>query len=158
MIDLDHVGVTGHSLGGYTTLAAAGAQLHTDWDNDEWLNTYPEIDMLELREMLAGHDKDLADLAGLDAVPEEVWPSWGDPRVDSIVPQAPSALLFDTQAMSKLTIPMMVLGGTADWLTPLPYSVNGVYDNWGGPLKAEVVFEDAGHMIFFLSCDLPLDG
>lgn len=35
---------------------------------------------------LAGRAAELAEFAGLDAVPEGNWPSFGDPRVTAIVP------------------------------------------------------------------------
>jgi predicted dienelactone hydrolase len=84
MIDLDRVAVVGYSLGGETALAIAGGRLDlsglksvcSTYPSFQWMCTYI-------------NQRDLAHLAGLDEVPQGIWPSWSDPRVDSIVALSP---------------------------------------------------------------------
>lgn len=67
--------------------------------------------------------------AGLDPIPEGLWPSFGDPRVKVIIPMASDSYLFDKVGLAKITIPLLAIGGTADTGTPYDWGVKPVYDN-----------------------------
>ena len=93
-IDTEHIALVGHSLGGYTVLASAGAQLDFTYAR-RYVNQPvicvlpPELGSIDACAILIGQEQELADLAGLDAIPDKLWPSWSDPRVDAIVGLAP---------------------------------------------------------------------
>ena len=86
MIDTEHVAVTGQSFGGGIALEMGGARLNlaewqetfcVDFPDDEDCKDYP------------AHFEEMAAMAGLDAVPEGLWPDWSDPRVDVVAARRP---------------------------------------------------------------------
>jgi predicted dienelactone hydrolase len=89
MIDMDKIGVTGWSLGGFTALMAGNAQLDLEWMRREACSN-PVFDPLEKCDETLDNVDHLVQLAGLEEAPEGTWPGMGDPRVDAIVPLAPA--------------------------------------------------------------------
>ncbi len=122
MIDTKRVAVVGHSLGAQTALLAAGAQL--DWGPASWCGQNPEV----LSSPESGSvnycssaypvtQNALARTAGLNTVPEDLWPSWADPRVDAIVPLAPGLFVFGPQSFTEVRVPTLVMVGSTDhWI------------------------------------------
>jgi predicted dienelactone hydrolase len=141
LIDAERIAVVGHSYGGYTALAMAGARIDINGmqalcaeaeqagDPNAWLCG-----------MVLPFTADMAELAGFDGMPEGLWPSWRDQRVDAVVSMAGDAYFFAEAGLAEIEIPVMALGGTAD--TGTPYA-------WG----AQVAFEGAEHMIFGATCE-----
>ncbi|MCA9905470.1 MAG: hypothetical protein KC547_16555 [Anaerolineae bacterium] len=86
LIDTERSAVVGHSTGGYTALAAAGGRVDAAGftarcetalaanDPDAWLCG-----------IFMPNVANMAELAGLNPVPEGLWPSWAAPGVDAIV-------------------------------------------------------------------------
>ncbi len=154
LIDMDQVAVIGHSYGGYTSLALAGAQY--DIAGFEALCAAareandPEV---WLCDVILPYVGDMAELAGLDSVPEGLWPSLGDSRVDAIVSMAGDAFFFNQPGLAEITVPVMAMGGTADTGTPWAWGVQPTYDYVSSGTKALVAFENAEHMIFGSKCE-----
>jgi predicted dienelactone hydrolase len=149
MIDTGHVAVVGHSYGAYTALMAGGAQLDLNGPTSACV-LYPALDQ--------GCDataRKVMDLSGLETVPEGLWPSWGDPRVDAIVPLAPDMFPFGSESLKSMTIPTMILVGSKDQAVhpELPLYRPYLYDNLGSATKLLVMFENASHYIFFDACE-----
>ncbi|MCH9681131.1 MAG: alpha/beta fold hydrolase [Deltaproteobacteria bacterium] len=156
LVDTSRVAVVGHSFGGYTALASAGATLEMNTLNERCATLAPDDPKTFLCLPLAGREADLAALAGLDAVPEGNWPSFADPRVTAIIPIAGDAYMFDGVGLSEITVPMMAIGGTADTGTPFDWGVQLAYDEVSSPYKALVGFEGAEHMFPANDCaDMP---
>ncbi len=153
LIDSDHVGVTGHSFGGYTALAAGGARFDHNWFLDVLCPAGPLApdDILNecgwLRDKLPG----MAAQAGLDAVPEGLWPNWGDPRVDAIAITAP-ATRSGPAGNAAVTVPTLLLVGSADSIINVKLNVNDTYNNLGSPHKTLVMLENGGHALFINDC------
>ncbi len=148
LIDTQHIGVVGHSSGGYTALAAGGAQFDLAWF-ETWCGDHKESPDAKLAcPDLLGHKKDMLALAKLDTMPTGLWPSWGDPRISSIVSQSGDAYVFGRAGLTSVTIPVMVQVGSQDIDNTPEWSAYLTYDNVSSTQKAEVVFEGAGHMIF----------
>ncbi len=107
-IDPARIGATGHSFGGFTTLAMA---------------------------------------SGYETVSS-------DPRVSVLAPFAPaSGILLDEQ-LAAITLPTLILGGTADITTPIdPDSIRPWQLINGGPVVRTDI-TDAGHQSFTDICDL----
>lgn len=153
LIDMAHVAVVGHSYGGYTALAAAGAQYD--------MAAYKErCAMLEADDPLAffcmplvPNEAAMAERAGLDTVPEGLWPSFGDPRVTAIIPLAGDSYLFDQAGLTQITVPMMAITGGADTGTPPAWGAQPAYAYAASTEKALVVLEGGEHMIFTTSCE-----
>jgi predicted dienelactone hydrolase len=154
MIDPTLVAVAGHSYGGYTSLAAAGARIDTRsfrtqcegvLDSDEpgaWLC-----------EKLLPHMADMANLAGLDTIPDTLWPAWVDARVDAIVPMAGNAFFFGQAGLSEITVPVMAIGGTADADSPYMWGTHPTYEYASSKTKIKIALKDAEHMIFTGPCE-----
>lgn len=152
-IDMEQVAVAGHSSGGYTALAAGGARFDLQGfaqrceattaagDPNAWLCT-----------LIAGREADMAALAGLDAVPEGLWPSLGDDRVDAIIPMAGDSYWFDQAGLAAITVPMMAMGGTIDTGTPFEWGAKPAYDYVSSSQKVLVAFEEAEHVVFATKC------
>ena len=98
-------------------------------------------------------EAEMAKRAGLDSPPATLWPSVGDPRVKAIIPMAGDAYLFDQAGLSNITIPMMVIGGTADTGTPFDWGSKLSYEFAASQQKALVALMGAEHMIFSPPCE-----
>lgn len=154
LVDTDRIAVVGHSYGGYTALAMAGARIDIDGmqtlcesaeqsgDPNAWLCG-----------MVLPHVTDMAELAGFDVMPDGLWSSWGDDRVDAIVSMAGDAYFFNRAGLAEITVPVMALGGTADTGTPFEWGTQPTYEHVSSGTKAQVAFEDAEHMIFGATCE-----
>ena len=154
LIDPERVAVVGHSYGGYTTLAAAGAQI--DPASMQALcrqAVQAEEPGAWLCEQLTPHLDGMAALAGLDSVTPGLWPAWADPRIDAIVPMAGDAFFFGQDGLAKITAPVMAIGGTADKDSPYMWSAHPTYEYASSPRKARLALQGAGHMIFTGPCE-----
>jgi len=148
------VAVIGHSYGGYTTLAMAGARF--DFAPFEALcETAPETndESAWLCDALLPFVPDMAALAGLDAVPDGLWPSWGDARVDAIVPMAGDAFFFNEAGLAEITVPVMAIGGTADTGTPYMWGTYPTYEYVSSETRVRVGLENGEHMLFGSTCE-----
>lgn len=155
MIDMQNVAVEGHSYGGYTAMAMAGAEYDLDAFNARCAALPPDDPNTFLCKALVRHEADMAVRAGLDPMPEGLWPSLGDPRVTAIIPIAGDSYLFDKVGLSKITIPMMAIGGTADTSTPYEWGVRPAYDNASSAKKVLVTLDGAEHTITTSCENLP---
>lgn len=153
LIDGEETAVIGHSYGGYTALAAAGAQIDTssfEVHCNEAIRT--EDPTAWLCDMLLPHLAGMANLAGLDAVPEGLWPPAADPRVDAIVAMAGDAYFFGPPGLAKIDVPVLAMGGTLDEDTPFLWGPQPTYEHTVSPRKAQIALNDAEHMIFTNTC------
>jgi predicted dienelactone hydrolase len=148
MIDLDHVALVGHSMGSLTALETAGAQLNTASYNP----LCPEAMAMPAAvcdEMLQG----IADLRGLDELPDALWPSVADARIDAIVPMSGDGWLLGEAGLASVTVPTLAMGGTADTMTRYDLGVPVIYANVGSSQKAMVGFEAGDHFMFQTPCE-----
>lgn len=153
LIDSETVAVMGHSYGGYTALAAAGARLDTDAFTAICDSAYTIEDPLTfLCDALLPRLGDMADLAGLDSVPSGLWPAWSDPRVDAVVAIAGDAAMFGESGLTEVNVPLMAIGGMADTDSPFEWGTRLSYDGVSSVRKVEVALEGAAHMIFAGEC------
>ena len=152
MIDLDDVAVVGHSYGGYTALAAAGAQ----FDFAAYKDRCAALAADDPRNFFCAplsNESDMAMRAGLDEVPSGLWPSFGDPRVKAVISMAGDAYLFDQRGLAELEVPVMAMGGTIDEGTPYTWGAKLTYDHAGSTNKTLVSFPGAGHFLFLDPCE-----
>ncbi len=147
LIDAQHIGAVGHSSGGYTALAAGGAQLDFAWF-ETWCGEHNSPDAMLVCPDLLGHKKDMLALAKLDTMPAGLWPSWGDPRVSAIVSQSGDAYVFGPMGLASITIPVMVQVGSNDNANIPEWSAYLTYENVSSTQKSEVVFEGGEHYMF----------
>jgi len=158
LIDPDTVAVVGHSYGGYTTLASAGAQIDT-----AYLRQHCETARAEnhpaawLCDEIEPHFEEMATLAGLDSVPDGLWSLPVDPRIDAIVPIAGDAYFFGQTGLAEITAPVMAIGGTADMDSPYDWAARPTFEHVSSNRRILVGLEGAEHMIFTAPCEaIPL--
>jgi len=151
-IDMDQVGMTGASGGGYTALAAGGAQI--DWAGlMNWCTDHSQADTWAFCPVLAEHGAEMAALSGLADVPADLWPSMRDPRIDAVVSLAGVAFLFGPAGMQSLSVPLLTVGGSADTVVPTEWNINVTNESASSAKKALVVLEGGDHYIFEDGCD-----
>ncbi|MEQ8676878.1 MAG: prolyl oligopeptidase family serine peptidase [Aggregatilineales bacterium] len=154
LIDTELIAVVGHSYGGYTALAMAGARIDMDGMQNQCAEAEQSGDPnVWLCGMVLPYVANMVELAGFDAMPEGLWQSWGDDRVDAIVSMAGDAYFFNEAGLGEITIPVLALGGTADTGTPFAWGTQPTYEYVSSEMKAQVAFEDAEHMIFGATCE-----
>jgi len=134
----DGYAAVGHSFGGYTTLAVAGATLDAAasaaWCADaagDWL---------------CGAFADGMAAAGATTLDR------GDPRVWAAVPMAPAAYEVLVGGLANVAVPTLVLGGTLDTITPMATQVGPIYADLVATPRALGVLEGAGHFSFSDAC------
>ena len=154
LIDPQHTAVIGHSLGGYTALAAAGARIDIRGFEALCAGARQAGDpSVWLCDMLLPHMAEMAELAGLHPAPEGLWPSWGAAGVDAIVPLAGDAFFFDQAGLSEITVPVLAMGGTNDSDSPYHWGTLPTYEFASSARKVQIALHDAEHMIFASPCE-----
>jgi predicted dienelactone hydrolase len=154
LVDPEMVAVIGHSYGGYTSLAAAGARIDT-----AGFEAHCEAAAASnepgawLCNVLLPHLGDMATLAGLEAVPDALWPAWADPRIDAIVPMAGDAYFFGQAGLAEIRVPVMAIGGTLDQDTPYLWGTHPTYEYASSPTRVRIALNEAEHMIFTGPCE-----
>ncbi|NEQ47315.1 MAG: alpha/beta fold hydrolase [Leptolyngbya sp. SIOISBB] len=109
-LDLDSVGVIGHSLGGYTALATGGATLQPDLWQHVCSETVAEQPLLNLSMLLQCRFDELTDEASLIVQ---------DDRVQAVMAMNPlTSHLFGVDGMASLAVPTMLIAGTDDYFVP----------------------------------------
>lgn len=153
LVDTDTVAIIGHSYGGYTALAAAGARIDGVAFASACEAAYRTGGRLAfLCDALLPRWPDMAALAGVE--PEDgLWPAWGDPRVDAVVSMAGDAAMFGERGLSEITIPVLAIGGTADVDSPFEWGTRLTHEHVSSERKVEVGLEGAQHMIFAGECE-----
>ena len=153
MIDMKKIAVVGHSYGGYTALAAAGAR----FDFAPYKARCAALAADDALNFFCGpvvpKEADMATRAGLTSVPSGLWPSLRDPRVKAVISMAGDAYLFDQRGLAKLQVPLMVMGGTVDEGTPYTWGAKPTYDHAASKNKTLITFPGAGHMLFVDPCE-----
>jgi predicted dienelactone hydrolase len=153
LIDMDKIAVVGHSYGGYTALAAAGAV----FDFDAYKTRCAALTADDPLNFFCGpvvpKESDMATRAGLPAAPSGLWPSFGDPRVKAVISMAGDAYPFDQRGLAELKVPVMAMGGTIDDGTPYTWGAKLTYDHVASKNKTLITFPGAGHMLFVDPCE-----
>jgi predicted dienelactone hydrolase len=132
--------MAGHSFGGYTTYAVAGAPIDRDASaafcaaNGGWL-------CAEVAAYFVAH-------------PETLRVDLSDDRVWAAVPQTPAAYDALVGGLSEISVPVLTWGGGRDTLTPVPGVVRPLHEGLTIETAYLGVIEDAGHYSFSDACTL----
>ncbi len=131
--------VAGHSFGGFTAAAVAGAV----------------IDPVATADYCGGHGGWLCDEVATWAQehPGEV-AALGDARAWASVPMAPAGYEALMGGLADVTISGLVLGGSRDTTTSMGAQVTPIFEGWGGRPAYLGEIADAGHYTFSNACDL----
>lgn len=150
LADLDNVAVAGHSFGGYTAFAVGGAQLDLTLVEERCAaDPTPNLGCLVLE-----NTEQLAELRGLDAVPQRLWPPTTDSRIKAVIAMAPAnGPVFGETGLSGITAPTLILVGSEDRVTPAENNAFPAYEGMtAAPEKGLVVLNNAGHYVFVVDC------
>jgi len=136
-IQRERIGVVGHSSGGYTALAVAGAK--------------PSMNALVQHCRGIPEDARFCSFGGAAAREAGqkggVIPDVYDRRVRAIVLLAPHGALFTDEALSNLAVPVRIYGAECDDLTPVQYHAERLAKALAA--KAEyILIKGAGHFSF----------
>ena len=105
-LDLQHVGVLGHSMGGYTTLALAGATVDVDTLDQ---SCPPQIEQLNLSLLLQ---------CLVPSLPQPL-PELHDDRIKAAIAINPlDSVVFGPTGMGNIEVPIMIVSGSSDTVTP----------------------------------------
>ena len=138
-IERERIGVVGHSNGGYTALAVAGAQPNISAPATH-CREHPDDARFCTSGGAAAREADRE----IGQIPE-----LRDPRVRSVVVMAPTAARFTDDGLAKVTVPVLVYGGEKDDLTRVKYHAERLAKAL--PRVECVVVKDAGHFSFVAS-------
>jgi predicted dienelactone hydrolase len=153
-IDPARIGAAGHSLGGYTVVAAAGGitdpariQAFCRTTAADALCT-PPPDISDLRQK---------SLARLSADPDfrqrysAAGNSYRDARVRAVFAMAPGlGPVFTPESLNKVSIPVAIVSGSADEITPPTSGAEALAK--AIPHATLKLFPHAGHFVFFATC------
>jgi predicted dienelactone hydrolase len=154
MIDTGAVAVVGHSYGGYTALAAAGARIDPEaFQASCALASRVDDPLMFLCDALTPRLDEMGRLAGVDSPKTATWPPLFDHGVDAVVAIAGDAAMFGESGLAEITVPVLAIGGTADTDSPFEWGTRLTYEQVASPRKVEVALQGAGHMIFAGGCD-----
>ena len=105
-LDLDKIGAIGHSLGGYTTLALAGAKINLDRLQQQCPNKKINLNMSLLMQCRA---KDL-----------KIERQLADPRIKGAIAISPIASgILGPESLSQISIPTAIVSGSEDIVAPM---------------------------------------
>ena len=135
--DTSQVYVVGHSVGGYTAFAAAGA----DVDFDAFIAGCDGTTS-ESCDLLANPNIEAAYRAG-----------FGDPRVVAIAPQAPAIRRVPQSELAALEVPTLLMSGRLDQTTTQEGSAEPAWAGVDYPGDIWVDMPRGAHFTFITICD-----
>ncbi len=152
MIDMNRIAIAGHSYGGFTSLLMGGARFDFDSLKTTCAPLTPDHTIGAVCGPLLSQEAEMARMAGLDAVPEGLWPSWNDPRIKAIVVSAGETELIGAKGLAEITIPVLLVNGSGDQTVPKEWGVNPTWEYIGSMQKASVLLNNADHTVFAEKC------
>ena len=133
-LDLDHVGVGGHSFGGYTALALAGAALDFDYLAEECSRQFRYLNVSLLLQC------DALQLPPMDY-------DFRDPRITSVFVKNPvNSSVFGPEGLDQIDIPVMVAAGSHDPATPAVFEQFRTFPWFSTQAKYLVLMEGQAHV------------
>ena len=152
LIDFERIGVTGFSMGGYTSLVLVGARPNFERLLDLCnANVEPAVcDLLAQKGASLDPDRPAeAYVASLTAAASGH--SLSDTRIRAAFVMAPMALVFDAKSMHDVKLPVYVHYATADRvLEPALNAANLI--EWIPNLAGQTAVADADHWVYLAPC------
>lgn len=155
-IPADRIGAVGHSAGGYSVLALAGAQAEPQRAARHCLTVQDDPGFCALAKGPAGSPASGSQQApaASAAAPSPERVSVPDRRIRAVVVMAPMAVVFTPESLAAITVPVRVIVAEKDAV------LNGVYH--GGYVAAHLrtaqssTVAGAGHFAFMSQSTVPL--
>jgi len=139
-LNLSSVGVLGQSLGGYTVLAAGGASIDPQFLAQECQSSLAQRPSLNLSLLLQCTLLELSPETSLETA---------DSRIGAIIALNPlTSSIFGRSGLQEIDVPVMLMAGTDDYITPaLPEQIEP-FDWLSAPSKTLVIMEKGTHFSF----------
>jgi predicted dienelactone hydrolase len=133
-LDLDNVGLSGHSFGGYTALALAGAKIDFDYLAEQCNRRlrYLNVSLLLQCDALQ--------------LPREDY-DFRDPRITSVLVKNPvNSSVFGPKGIDNIDLPVLVAAGSHDPATPAVFEQFITFPWFSTPAKYLVLMEGQAHI------------
>lgn len=148
LIDMAQVAAAGWSFGGEEAMLLAGARFNLD----ELFAGCQAKDNVFAGCEYQEHVDELVALAGLNMLPQGLWPDWRDPRIDAVVALAPGADMFGKTGTQEMQAPILLIAGSLDESVGPALAYFDTYRRLPGTRKSLVTVANASHLIFFNAC------
>jgi predicted dienelactone hydrolase len=133
-INFQQIGAVGHSYGGYTTLTLAGATI----DFEQVRKVCNPNKLLNPSSFLQCRADELLDKNNL--------PNIQDPRIKAVIALNPlSSVILGQKGLSKIQVPVMMVGGSQDIITPTVPEQIRPYTWLKTPNKYLTIIENGTH-------------
>ncbi len=145
LIDFEHVGVTGYSLGGMTALLFSGAQIDL-MAHEEYCATVAQLgnydcDRAHIEALLAERAQYQPPLAE-----GEPWPAYTDDRIVAVMPIAPCrGPLWGERGLANATIPTLIVGLERDEKCTYERDALYMYEHLGSADRSLLTVFKQGH-------------
>ncbi|MEM1290686.1 MAG: alpha/beta hydrolase [Cyanobacteria bacterium P01_H01_bin.162] len=117
-LQLENVGMIGHSFGGYTALATAGGTVDINYLQQQCdLEAELGSNDINVALLLACRALELAEVPG--AIQQLTDGSLGDDRIGFVFALSPVSSLFGDTGLSTIQMPVVLMGGETDMATPV---------------------------------------
>ena len=156
VIDSEHVGVTGHSWGGATSLALSGVRIDPEFYLSFCEEQAPAIqaqvswkDYTEYSCSLAEKWDEFASYVGeeITASQDGLWQPVTDERIRAVLPIAPDgAWFYGERGLAMADRPMLIIAPAADEYTPYQIETAFIFEHVGSPDRFMISFVGRGHM------------
>lgn len=155
-IPTDHIGAVGHSAGGYSVLALAGAQADPQRSAQHCRTVQDDPGYCSLAKGPAGTEASGGQAPPADSAsaPQARLVSVPDRRIRAIVVLAPMAVVFTPQSLAAITVPVRVVMAEQDVVLVGKYHGAHVVANLPGARASTVT--GAGHFAFMAQPTFPL--
>lgn len=143
-LQLERVGLLGHSFGGYTALAASGATVDIErLQRQCTFETDVAPDKVNIGLALQCRLLELVELP--EAIQQLTDGSLADERIGLVMAFAPVSNLFGEEGMAKIQIPVVILGGANDMATPIALEQLVAFRGLTTPQKYLYLGENLSH-------------
>lgn len=155
-IPAERIGAVGHSAGGYTVLALAGAQAEPQRAAQHCSAVQDDPGFCSLAKDPAGTQvsRVKAAYAVSATAPQAERVSVPDPRIRAVVALAPMAVVFTPESLATIKVPVRVM--VAEWDAVLNGQYHGGYVIASLPRAQASTVAGAGHFAFMAQSSIPL--
>ncbi len=137
----DQIAMSGHSFGGYTTLANSGAE----FDVDDLLDRCEQED--------PGFDRDYCDVFAREGRIALFREGFHDERIDVAIPMTPAGNIIFDDGLEQLAIPTMLMTGGEDQTLPNEQEGDPIWEQMVGEQHRRINLPEGGHFTFSNMCD-----
>jgi predicted dienelactone hydrolase len=157
VIDSEHVGVTGHSWGGATSLALSGVRIDPEFYLSFCKEQAPAMQAAVSWEEYTEYSCRLAEKwdeftayvgEAMTASEDGLWQALTDERIRAVLPIAPDgAWLYGERGLAMANRPMLIIAPTDDEYTPYEIETAYIFEHVGSSERFMISFIGRGHMM-----------